>query len=130
VCDPGGLDLRGPWAWRRGGVHAAGERYARHPADAAPAFTPRYDFTARKCKSIREIRPGRCGSGVHRFTLALNRLAVAHDSRRRSTSVAATSDQIDALTSIPANANVRLAITAVGTTFPGADLSVFVYSVT
>jgi hypothetical protein len=45
-----------------------------------------------------------------------------------STSVAATSDQIDALTSIPANANVRLAITAVGTTFPGADLSVFVYS--
>ena len=45
-----------------------------------------------------------------------------------STSVAATQAQIDGAATIPANANVRLAITAVGTTFPGADLSVFVYS--
>jgi hypothetical protein len=45
-----------------------------------------------------------------------------------STSVAATQMQMDAAATIPANTNVRLAITAVGTTFPGADLSVFVYS--
>lgn len=45
-----------------------------------------------------------------------------------STSVAATAAQIDAAATIPANTNVRLAITAVGTTYPGSDLSVFVYS--
>jgi hypothetical protein len=42
--------------------------------------------------------------------------------------VVATSDVIDALGPIPANTNVRLAITSVGTTYPGTDLSVFVYS--
>jgi hypothetical protein len=36
--------------------------------------------------------------------------------------------QIDALTPISANTNIRLAITAAGTTYPGTDLSVFVYS--
>jgi hypothetical protein len=40
----------------------------------------------------------------------------------------ATSDVIDALTSIPANANVRLAITSVGMAYPGTDLTVFAYS--
>jgi len=50
-----------------------------------------------------------------------DRLAVAHDSRRQHL-VAATQAQIDGAATIPANANVRLAITAVGTTFPGADL--------
>jgi hypothetical protein len=33
-----------------------------------------------------------------------------------------------ALAPIPANTNVRLAITSVGTTYPGTDLTVFVYS--
>jgi hypothetical protein len=36
--------------------------------------------------------------------------------------------QIDAAATIPANTNVRLAITDVATTYPGTDLSVFVYS--
>jgi hypothetical protein len=45
-----------------------------------------------------------------------------------TTSVAATSDQLDNATSIPANTNVRLDITGVGTTFPAADLTVFIYS--
>jgi len=44
------------------------------------------------------------------------------------TSVVATSEQIDALAPIPANTNVHLAITSVGTTYPGTDLTVFVYS--
>ncbi len=43
-------------------------------------------------------------------------------------SVVATSDQINALPPIPANTNVRLAITSVGTTYPGTGLTVFVYS--
>ena len=39
-----------------------------------------------------------------------------------------TSDVVDALAPIPANTNIRLAITAVGITYPGTDLTVFVYS--
>jgi hypothetical protein len=44
------------------------------------------------------------------------------------TVVVATPSQISALTEIPANAAVSIGITAVGTTFPGASLSVFIYS--
>ncbi len=43
-------------------------------------------------------------------------------------SVVATSGVIDALAPIPANTNVRLAITSVGATYPGTDLTVFVYA--
>lgn len=44
------------------------------------------------------------------------------------TAVVATPSQIGALSQIPANTPVSIGITAVGTTFPGADLSVFIYS--
>src|SRR5579884_898458 len=44
------------------------------------------------------------------------------------TTVVATPSQIAALSQIPANTAVSTGITAVGTTFPGADLSVFIYS--
>ena len=44
------------------------------------------------------------------------------------TAVVATPSQISALSQIPANTAVSVGITAVGTTFPGADLSVFIYS--
>jgi hypothetical protein len=44
------------------------------------------------------------------------------------TTVVATTSQIKALTQIPANTAVSIGITAVGTTFPGSDLSVFIYS--
>jgi hypothetical protein len=44
------------------------------------------------------------------------------------TAVVATTSQIKALTQIPANTAVSIGITAVGTTFPGSDLSVFIYS--
>jgi hypothetical protein len=47
---------------------------------------------------------------------------------QESASVVATAAQIDAAATISANTNVRLAITDVGTTYPGTDLSVFVYS--
>jgi hypothetical protein len=45
-----------------------------------------------------------------------------------ATSVVATPSQIAALAQIPANTAVSIGITAVGTSFPGADLSVFIYS--
>ena len=44
------------------------------------------------------------------------------------TVVVATPSQIGALTEIPANTAVSIGITAVGTTFPGSNLSVFIYS--
>jgi len=44
------------------------------------------------------------------------------------TAVVATSSQISAVTQIPANTAVSIGITAVGTTFPGANLPVFIYS--
>jgi hypothetical protein len=44
------------------------------------------------------------------------------------TVVVATPSQIGALSQIPANTAVSIGITAVGTTFPGSDLSVFIYS--
>jgi hypothetical protein len=44
------------------------------------------------------------------------------------TAVVATPSQIGALTEIPANTAVSIGITAVGTTFPGSNLSVFIYS--
>jgi hypothetical protein len=44
------------------------------------------------------------------------------------TAVVATPSQISALSQIPANTAVSIGITAVGTTFPGANLSVFIYS--
>ena len=44
------------------------------------------------------------------------------------TVVVATPSQIGALSQIPANTAVSIGITAVGTTFPGANLSVFIYS--
>jgi hypothetical protein len=42
--------------------------------------------------------------------------------------VVASPSQISALSQIPANTAVSIGITAVGTTFPGANLSVFIYS--
>jgi hypothetical protein len=44
------------------------------------------------------------------------------------TVVVATPSQISALSQIPANTAVSVGVTAVGTTFPGANLSLFIYS--
>ena len=47
------------------------------------------------------------------------------DDTPRPAAVVATPSQISALTEIPA---VSIGITAVGTTFPGSNLAVFIYS--
>lgn len=44
------------------------------------------------------------------------------------TSVVATTAQISALSQVPANTAVSISVTAVGSTFPGSGLSVFIYS--
>jgi hypothetical protein len=95
-------------------------------ADAAPAFYLDSDFTAGSVKAYVKSAP--VGADLV-FTIYAGATAwLSLTIPAGSTSVAATQAQIDGAATIPANANVRLAITAVGTTFPGADLSVFVYS--
>ena len=65
------------------------------------------------------------GSGIHsRSTSA--RLTLNHS--RRPDGPVATPSEISSLSQIPANTAVSIGITAVGTTFPGADLSVFMYA--
>jgi hypothetical protein len=95
-------------------------------ADAAPAFYLDSDFTAGSVKAYVKSAP--VGADLV-FTIYAGATAwLSLTIPAGSTSVAATDTQIDGAATIPANTNVRLAITAVGTTFPGADLSVFIYS--
>ena len=95
-------------------------------ADAAPAFYLNADFVAGSVKAYVKSAP--VGADLS-FTIYAGSTAwLSLTIAAGSTSVVATQAQIAALAAIPANVNVRLAITAVGTTFPGSDLSVFVYS--
>ena len=95
-------------------------------SDAAPAFYLNNDFTAGSVKAYVKSAP--MGADlvftIYAGTTAWTTLTIPAG----TTSVVATAAQIDATTTIPANTNIRLAITAVGTTYPGSDLSVFVYS--
>ncbi len=95
-------------------------------SDAAPAFYLNSDFTAGSVKAYVKSAP--VGADLV-FTIyagvnAWMTLTISNG----STSVVATTAQVDAAATIPANTNVRLAIASVGTSYPGADLSVFVYS--
>jgi hypothetical protein len=95
-------------------------------ADAAPAFYLDSDFTAGSVKAYVKSAPVGADLVFTIYAGATAWLSVTIPAG--STSVAATQMQMDAAATIPANTNVRLAITAVGTTFPGSDLSVFIYS--
>ncbi len=94
-------------------------------ADAAPAFYLNKDFVAGSVRAYVKSAP--VGAAIA-FTIysgsdAWMSLSIAAG----ATSVIATDAQVAAAAMIPANTNVRLAITAVGTIFPGADLAVFLY---
>lgn len=68
------------------------------------------------------------GSGIT-FTIYVGATAwLALTIPAGQTVVVATPSQIGALTQISANTAVSIGITAVGTTFPGSNLSVFIYS--
>jgi hypothetical protein len=97
-------------------------------SDAAPAFYLNGDMAPGAIKAYVKSAP--VGADLT-FSLYIGTsstpyitLTIANGSK----SVVATSDVIDALAPIPANTNVRLAITSVGTTYPGTDLTVFVYA--
>jgi hypothetical protein len=95
-------------------------------ADAAPAFYLNSDFTASAVKAYVKSAP--VGADLT-FTIYAGATAwMALTIPAGSTSVVATDAQVSGAATIPANTNLRLAITAVGTTFPGSDLSLFIYS--
>jgi hypothetical protein len=95
-------------------------------ADAAPALYLNDDFTAGAVKAYVKSAP--VGADLL-FTIYAGADAwMTLTIPAGSTSIAATAAQIDGAATIPANTNVRLAITSVGTTYPGSDLTVFVYS--
>jgi len=97
-------------------------------SDAAPAFYLNNDFTAGSVKAYVKSAPV---GAVLTFSIYLGTAStpwLTLTIAAGTTSVVATSDQIDNATPIPANTNVRLAITSVGTTYPGTDLTVFMYS--
>lgn len=92
---------------------------------AQPLYVNR-PFTAGDVKAYVQTAP--TGSGVT-FTIYVGGTAwLALTIPVGQSIVVATVAQVGALTAIPANTAVSIGITAVGTTFPGANLSVFVYS--
>src|SRR5579885_767866 len=97
-------------------------------ADAAPAFYLDTDFTAGSVKAYVKSAPVGADLTFSIYVGDSSDPWMALTIAAGSKSVAATAAQIDAATTIPANTNIRLAITSVGTTYPGTDLSVFVYS--
>ncbi len=97
-------------------------------ADAAPAFYLPNDFTAGTVKAYVKSAPLGSALTISIYIGAVTDPWMTLSIPAGSKSVAATAAQIDGAETIPANTNIRLAITAVGTVYPGADLSVFVYS--
>ncbi len=131
-CPDGDVPIREDWIY---GAEGQGSGFMLPVAgvlgiqsDAAPAFYLNGDMTPGAIKAYVKSAP--VGADLT-FSLYIGTsstpyitLTIANGSK----SVVATSDVIDALAPIPANTNVRLAITSVGTTYPGTDLTVFVYS--
>ena len=97
-------------------------------ADAAPAFYLPSDFTAGSVNAYLKSAPLGSSLVLSIYIGAEADPWITLTIQAGSKAAAATAAQIDAATTIPANTNIRLAITAVGTVYPGADLSVFVYS--
>ena len=97
-------------------------------SDAAPAFYLNNDFSAGSVKAYVKSGPVGTDLTVSIYVGSASDPWMTLTISNGSTSVVATAAQIDAAATIPANTNVRLAITSVGTTYPGTDLSVFVYS--
>ena len=95
-------------------------------ADAAPAFYLNADFTAGLVKAYVKSAP--VGADLTLTIYAGSTAWLSLTIAAGTIGVVASPLDVDAAGPLPANTNIRLAITGVGTTFPGADLSVFVYS--
>jgi hypothetical protein len=131
-CPDGDVPIREDWIY---GAEGQGSGFMLPVAgvlgiqsDAAPAFYLNGDMTPGAIKAYVKSAP--VGADLT-FSLCVGTGSTPYITLTippGSKSVVATSDVIDALAPIPANTNVRLAITSVGTTYPGTDLTVFVYA--
>ncbi|HZT29237.1 MAG TPA: hypothetical protein VFA33_05105 [Bryobacteraceae bacterium] len=97
-------------------------------SDAAPAFYLNNDFTPGAIKAYVKSAPVGADLTFSLYVGTASDPWITLTIPAGQKSVVATSDVIDALAPIPASTNVRLAITSVGTTYPGTDLTVFVYA--
>jgi hypothetical protein len=95
-------------------------------SDAAGSLQLNSPFTAASVKAV--VKQAPTGAALVLSLYAGSTLWMTLTIADGAYSVTATDAQIQAATPLPANTNIRLSITAVGTTFPGADLTVFVYA--
>ena len=131
-CPDGDVPIREDWIY---GAEGQGSGFMLPVAgvlgiqsDAAPAFYLNGDMTPASIKAYVKSAPAGADLTFSLYVGTSSTPYITLTIANGSKSVVATSDVIDALAPIPANTNVRLAITSVGTTYPGTDLTVFVYS--
>jgi hypothetical protein len=132
-CPDGDVPIREDWIYGAEGEAQAGfilpvAGVLGIQSDAAPAFYLAKDFTAGAVKAYVKSAPLGAALVLSIYIGAEVDPWITLTIPAGSKSAAATAGQIDGAEVIPANTNIRLAITAVGTVYPGADLSVFVYS--
>jgi hypothetical protein len=132
-CADGDVPIREDWIYGAEGEAQAGfilpvAGVLGIQSDAAPAFYLNNDFTAGAIKAYVKSAPVGADLTFSLYVGTASNPWVTLTIPAGQKSVVATSDIIDALAPIPANTNVRLAITSVGTTYPGTDLTVFVYA--
>jgi hypothetical protein len=132
-CPDGDVPIREDWIYGAEGEAQAGfilpvAGVLGIQSDAAPAFYLNNDFTPGAVKAYVKSTPVGAALTFSLYVGTSSTAWITLTIPAGQKSVVATSDQIDVLAPIPANTNVRLAITSVGTTYPGTDLTVFVYA--
>jgi hypothetical protein len=133
-CPDGDVPIREDWIYGAEGAGAvAGFTLPASgvlgiQSDAAPAFYLNTDFTAGAVKAYVKSAPVGADLTFSIYVGTATDPWITLTIAAGTKSVVATSDQVDTLTTIQANTNVRLALTSVGTTYPGTDLTVFVYA--
>jgi len=132
-CPDGDVPIREDWIYGAEGEAQAGfvlpvAGVLGIQSDAAPAFYLNNDFTPGAIKAYVKSAPVGADLTFSLYVGTSSTPWITLTITAGSKSIVATSDQIDVLAPIPANTNIRLAITAVGTTYPGTDLTVFVYA--
>ncbi len=131
-CLDGDVPIREDWIY---GAEGQGNGFMLPVAgvlgiqsDAAPAFYLNADFTPGAIKAYVKSAPVGADLTFCLYVGTSSNPCITLTIPAGQKSVVAKSDVIDALAPIPANTNVRLAITSVGSTYPGTDLVVFVYA--
>jgi hypothetical protein len=129
----GNVPIREDWIYGAEGEAQAGfilpvAGVLGNQSDAAPAFYLNSDLTPGAINAYVKSAPAGAALSFSPYVGTSSAPWTTLSIASGATSVVATSDQIDALAPIPSKMNVRIAIRSVGTTYPGKDLTVFVYT--